>query len=83
MGTSGVEFRSGSSHWTADAANRFRRRIVRGIAFTPQVLEQLWLRTFAAADVTRLKDAGHYLQEDAHERIVSALLAYLQRLGDG
>ena len=56
---------------------------MRDIAFTPQVLEQLWLRTFAAADVTRLEDAGHYLQEDAHERIVSALLAYLQRLGDG
>jgi cis-3-alkyl-4-acyloxetan-2-one decarboxylase len=53
---------------------------MRDIAFTPEVLDQLWLRTFPAADVTRLDDAGHYLQEDAHERIVPALLAYLRRL---
>lgn len=56
---------------------------MRDVAFTPQVLEQLWLRTFPNADVTRLEDAGHYLQEDAHERIVPTLLTYLQRLGDG
>ena len=46
-------------------------------AFTPEVLEGLWLRTFPEADVTRIEDAGHYLQEDAHERIVPALLEFL------
>src|SRR5215472_5966591 len=45
-------------------------------AFTPQWLE-LWLRTFPHADVLRLPDAGHYLQEDAHEEIVPALLRFL------
>lgn len=45
-------------------------------AFTPQWL-QLWLQTFPRADVLRLPDAGHYLQEDAHERIIPALLRFL------
>src|SRR5919198_596619 len=49
-------------------------------AFTPQVLDQLWLRTFPDAEVTRLDDAGHYLQEDAHERIVPELLRFLGEL---
>jgi hypothetical protein len=35
------------------------------VAFTPQMLEGMWLRTFPDAEVTRLDDAGHYLQEDA------------------
>ena len=45
-------------------------------AFTPRWLE-LWLQTFPHADVLRLADAGHYLQEDAYERIIPALLHFL------
>jgi haloalkane dehalogenase len=62
---------------------RFRSKPVKivwamkDIAFTPQVLEQLWMKTFPAAEVTRLEDAGHYLQEDAHERIAPALVEFL------
>ncbi len=48
-------------------------------AFTPAVLEQLWLGTFPDAVVTRVPDAGHFVQEDAHERVVPALLAHLER----
>jgi pimeloyl-ACP methyl ester carboxylesterase len=48
------------------------------VAFTPQMLEGLWLRTFPDAGVVRLDDAGHYLQEDAHERIVPELLEFLR-----
>jgi pimeloyl-ACP methyl ester carboxylesterase len=51
---------------------------MKDVAFTPDVLEQLWLKTFPDADVMRLEDAGHYLQEDAHERIVPALLDFLR-----
>ncbi|MDH3201070.1 MAG: hypothetical protein OEM15_09275 [Myxococcales bacterium] len=47
------------------------------IAFLPQYLDEIWLRDFPNADVLRLPDAGHYLQEDAHERIVPKLLAHL------
>ena len=50
---------------------------MRDPAFPPEVLDQLWLKTFPDATVTRLEDAGHYLQEDAHERIVPKLLAFL------
>jgi haloalkane dehalogenase len=52
---------------------------MKDVAFTPQALEMLWLRTFPDAPVTRLEDAGHYLQEDAHERIVPELLDFLAR----
>jgi len=50
---------------------------MKDIAFTPDLLEQLWLKTFPDAQVTRLGDAGHYLQEDAHERVVPELLDFL------
>jgi pimeloyl-ACP methyl ester carboxylesterase len=46
-------------------------------AFGPQVLEALWLSTFPDAEVERLDDASHYLQEDAHERIVPALVEFV------
>jgi pimeloyl-ACP methyl ester carboxylesterase len=52
---------------------------MRDIAFAPEILEQAWLGTFPDARVIRLEDAGHYLQEDAHERIVPALLEFLGR----
>jgi haloalkane dehalogenase len=48
-------------------------------AFTPQMVDQAWLATFPDAQVTRIEDAGHYLQEDAHERIVPELLDFVVR----
>lgn len=50
---------------------------MRDPAFPPAILEQLWLKTFPAAEVERLPDAGHYLQEDAYELIVPELLSFL------
>jgi haloalkane dehalogenase len=46
-------------------------------AFTPLFLDR-WLETFPHARVVRLPDASHYLQEDAHERIVPELLRVLE-----
>ena len=46
-------------------------------AFLPEYLDTLWLDTFPDAKVTKLDDAGHYLQEDAHERIVPALVRFV------
>lgn len=60
----------------------FRDRPVRVVwamkdpAFTADLLDK-WLKTFPQATVVRLADAGHYLQEDAHERIVPELLSFL------
>jgi haloalkane dehalogenase len=52
---------------------------MKDIAFTPQMVDQLWLRTFPDAEVIRLEDAGHYLQEDAYELIVPELVEFLGR----
>jgi haloalkane dehalogenase len=53
---------------------------MKDIAFLPVYLDTLWLDTFPKAEVTRLEDAGHYLQEDAHERIVPKLVSFVDRL---
>ncbi len=47
-------------------------------ALTPAFLD-MWLGTFPDAEVTRIEDAGHYLQEDAHEVIVPALVDFVGR----
>ena len=53
---------------------------MKDIAFRPVYFDSLWLDTFPDAEVTRLDDAGHYLQEDAHERIVPELVSFVRRL---
>jgi len=50
---------------------------MKDIAFTPEILDELWIPDFPHARVLRLPDAGHYLQEDAHERIIPALIEFL------
>jgi pimeloyl-ACP methyl ester carboxylesterase len=50
---------------------------MRDPAFTPQILDQLWRTTLPDAPVIQIEDAGHYLQEDAYERIVPELLNFL------
>ena len=50
-------------------------------AFLPSYLDTLWLDTFPDAGVTKLDDAGHYLQEDAHEVIVPELVRFAEKLG--
>jgi pimeloyl-ACP methyl ester carboxylesterase len=53
---------------------------MKDIAFLPTYLDTLWLDTFPGAKVIRLDDAGHYLQEDAHERIVPELVGFVSGL---
>jgi pimeloyl-ACP methyl ester carboxylesterase len=52
---------------------------LKDVAFTLERAGQLWLNTFPDAEVLRLPDAGHHLQEDAHEYIVLALIEHLCR----
>jgi haloalkane dehalogenase len=54
---------------------------MKDVAFTPNYLEGLWLQTFPDAPGTRLEDAGHYLQEDAHELIVPELVRFVGAIG--
>lgn len=51
---------------------------MKDVAFLPSYLDLLWLDTFPDATVTRVDDAGHYLQEDAHERIVPELVSFVE-----
>ena len=51
---------------------------MKDFAFLPRYLDELWLKDFPNAQVLRIDDAGHFLQEDAHERIVPALLEFLR-----
>lgn len=53
---------------------------MRDPAFLPAYLETLWLDTFPGASVTKIEDAGHYLQEDAHERIVPELVSFVNQI---
>ena len=46
--------------------------------FTPHFLER-FLEFFPAAETHRFADAGHYVVEDAHERIVPILQEFLAR----
>ncbi len=46
--------------------------------FTPNFIDVFWKRTFPDAEVMRLAGADYYLQEDAHEEIVPALLRFLE-----
>lgn len=52
---------------------------MKDIAFLPSYLDEYWLADYPEAEVLRLSDAGHFLQEDAHELIVPALLRFLDR----
>jgi haloalkane dehalogenase len=51
---------------------------MRDWCFRPQCLELL-REAFPEAEVHRLADAGHYVVEDAHERIVPLVEAFLAR----
>jgi haloalkane dehalogenase len=51
---------------------------MKDVAFIPEYLDKIWLSTFPHAQVLRLENAGHYLQEDAHEQIVPALVEFLR-----
>jgi cis-3-alkyl-4-acyloxetan-2-one decarboxylase len=45
---------------------------MRDWCFTPACLDRM-LKSFPDAEVHRLEDAGHYVVEDAHERIIPLL----------
>jgi haloalkane dehalogenase len=44
--------------------------------FTPKFLDE-WVRRFPEAEVHRFADAGHYVVEDAHERILPIVRRFL------
>ncbi|MDJ0704211.1 MAG: alpha/beta fold hydrolase [Leptolyngbyaceae cyanobacterium MO_188.B28] len=51
---------------------------MKDIAFGPEILDNLWLQDFPNAEVLPIEDAGHYIQEDAHEKVIPRLLKFLE-----
>lgn len=54
---------------------------MRDWCFRPECLER-FLEIFPEAEVHRLEDAGHYVFEDAHERIVPLIEDFMARHGE-
>lgn len=51
---------------------------MKDVAFSTETLDGMWLRDFPHADVVRVEDAGHYIQEDAPETVIPHLLAFAE-----
>ena len=71
------------THETADALERsFRDRParicwgMRDVLFGERVLD-MWRAVLPQAGVTRVDDSGHFIQEDAHERVIPELVELL------
>lgn len=50
---------------------------MKDVAFSPDTLDGMWLKSFPHADVLRVEDAGHFIQEDAHEIAISELMGFI------
>ena len=53
---------------------------MKDLVLRPQYIDTCWLDTFPDAEVMRLEDAGHFVQEDAHERVVPSLVRFARRV---
>ncbi len=51
---------------------------MRDFCFTEQFLSE-WIRQFPSASVHRFDNAGHYVVEDAHERILPVIRTFLEK----
>lgn len=52
---------------------------MKDIAFTPDMLEDYWLSDFPNAELLCVEEAGHYIQEDAHEIVIPKFLEFLKK----
>lgn len=50
---------------------------MKDVAFGPETLDEMWLQCFPKAEVTRVAEAGHFIQEDAHEQVIPELIDFL------
>jgi pimeloyl-ACP methyl ester carboxylesterase len=50
------------------------------VAFSADTLDKMWLQSFPDADVTRVDNAGHFIQEDAHHIVIPELLEFIGQL---
>lgn len=50
---------------------------MKDVAFSPETLDGMWLKHFPEAEVTRIAEAGHFIQEDAHEKVIPELINFI------
>ena len=55
---------------------------MKDVAFQAGVLDEMWIPDFPHAHVIRVEDAGHFIQEDAHDIVIPALLDFLADSGE-
>jgi pimeloyl-ACP methyl ester carboxylesterase len=53
---------------------------MKDLVLRPEYIDTCWLDTFPDAELMRIGDAGHFVQEDAHERIVPTLTHFVVEL---
>jgi len=53
---------------------------MKDIAFSPETLENMWIKSFPHADVRRVERSGHFIQEDAHDIVIPELMDFINRL---
>lgn len=50
---------------------------MKDVAFSVETLDGMWLKAFPHAQVTRVEDAGHFIQEDAPEIVIPELMDFI------
>ena len=50
---------------------------MKDVAFSVETLDGMWMKAFPHAEVTRVEDAGHFIQEDAHEIVIPELMDFI------
>jgi pimeloyl-ACP methyl ester carboxylesterase len=50
---------------------------MKDVAFSSETLEGMWRKAFPHAEVTRVEDAGHFIQEDAHAIVIPELMDFI------
>ncbi|MDP4595262.1 MAG: alpha/beta fold hydrolase [Beijerinckiaceae bacterium] len=50
------------------------------VAFGPGTLDNMWLQSFPNAQVVRVENAGHFIQEDAPETVIPELMAFIGQI---
>lgn len=50
------------------------------VAFSRETLDKMWLQSLPHAHVTRVDNAGHFIQEDAHHIVIPELTAFIEKL---
>jgi haloalkane dehalogenase len=50
------------------------------VAFSRETLDKMWLQSLPHADVRRVDNAGHFIQEDAHHIVIPELTTFIEKL---